>query len=69
MSDDSDDLEIIYKNKKPYGIRDRSGYLLFFREITKYPGQEERYRREASEMESLAGYILDSLIIYKISGI
>lgn len=33
------DLQIIYKNNKPYGIRDKCGYLLFFCEIQKWTGQ------------------------------
>ena len=55
------DLEIIYKYNKPYGIRDCSGYLFFFSKISKYNGQEERYRKEVEEQFKLADYLLESL--------
>lgn len=42
-------IKIIYKNNKTYGIRDNSGYLFFFTEISKYDDQEERYRTEVEE--------------------
>jgi len=54
-------LQIIYKNNKPYGIRDKNGYLVFFSEISKYPGQEERYRQEIEEQYALADYLLSAL--------
>ena len=54
-------LRIIYKNNKPYGIRDEGGFLFFFVNITKYTGQEERYRREVEEQYRLADYLLAKL--------
>ena len=48
------DIKVEYKHDKPYGIRDKTGYLLFFRSIDKYEGQEERYKEEVEEMKSLA---------------
>lgn len=54
-------LKIIYRHNKPYGIRDKGGFLLFFTEISKYSGQEERYRQEAEEQDKLADYLLSSL--------
>jgi hypothetical protein len=54
-------LQIIYKNHKPYGIRDDGGYLFFFSDVSKYPGQEERYRSEVEEQFALADYLLQSL--------
>lgn len=51
-------LQIIYKNNKPYGIRDETGFLFFFAKISKYVGQEERYRKEIEEQYALADYIL-----------
>ena len=40
------EYEIIYKHNKPYGIRDKNGFLFFFTEISKYTKQEQRYRKE-----------------------
>ena len=54
-------LQIIYKHGKPYGIRDESGYLFFFTEVSKFPGQEERYRQEVFEQYALADYLLSAL--------
>lgn len=58
-------LEIVYKNNKPYGIRDEGGFLFFFINITKYSDQEERYRREVEEQFELADYLLEKLKEYK----
>ena len=66
MSNEQKDYKIIYKNYKPYGIRDRSGFLFFFRDISKYPNQEERYRQEVEEQYSLADYLLHRLNQYNI---
>ena len=54
-------LKIIYKHNKPNGIRDESGFLLFFPDITKYQGQEERYRSEVEEQYKLADFLLSAL--------
>ena len=54
-------LQIIYKNNKPYGIRDAGGFLFFFTDISKWTGQEERYRREVQEQYDLADYLLNAL--------
>ena len=56
-----EDLQIIYQNGKPYGIRDRSGYLLFFTKITHYTGQEKRYQEEIDQQNKLAEYLLHQL--------
>ena len=56
-----EELRIIYKNNKPYGIRDSSGFLFFFAGISKYTGQEERYRQEVQEQYELADYLLNAL--------
>lgn len=58
-------LQIIYKNNKPYGIRDKTGFLLFFTQISKYHGQEERYRQEIEEQFKLADYLKNQLKLYK----
>ena len=54
-------LQIIYKNNKPYGIRDDGGYLLFFADVSKFPGQEQRYREEVQEQYALAEFLLETL--------
>ncbi|MBC8147386.1 MAG: hypothetical protein H8E98_05320 [Bacteroidetes bacterium] len=54
-------LQIIYKSNKPYGIRDEGGFLFFFTSISKYQGQEERYRQEVEEQYALADFLLESL--------
>lgn len=56
-----DDLQIIYKNNKPNGIRDSGGFLFFFPDIHKYTGQEERYRQEVQEQYDLADFLLNAL--------
>lgn len=56
-------IQIVYKdNGQPHGIRDNGGFLLFFPDIFKYEGQEERYRQEIERQYKLADYLLDSLI-------
>ncbi|MBI9060162.1 MAG: hypothetical protein JEZ01_20510 [Labilibaculum sp.] len=55
------DLQIIYKNGKPHGIRDRSGYLLFFPEKSRYDNQPERYKQEMYQQNLLAEYLLHQL--------
>ena len=54
-------LQIIYRNNKPYGIRDETGFLFFFADVSKYPNQEERYRQEVQAQFALADYLLASL--------
>lgn len=54
-------LQIIHKNGQPYGIRDDGGYLLFFPEISKYSGQEQRYIDEIQEVFALAEKIINLL--------
>jgi len=49
--------KIIYKNNKPYGIRDNGGYLFFFSKISKFTNQEERYRREVEQQYRLADFL------------
>ena len=59
---DNAKLQIIYQHGKPYGIRDRTGYLFFFTKISKYDGQEERYRRSIERQYALADYLLCALL-------
>ncbi|MHA1280589.1 MAG: hypothetical protein ACTSQ8_25820 [Candidatus Helarchaeota archaeon] len=55
------DLRIVHKNNKPYGIRDDSGFLLFFPEISKYPNQEKRYKQEIEQQYKLADLLIAAL--------
>lgn len=57
-----EEAEIIYKQNKPYGIRDKTGFLFFFAEVEKYGGQEERYRQEIGQQFRLADRLLKSLV-------
>lgn len=58
-----EDLKITYyENVRPKGIRDRTGFLFFFTNISKYPEQEERYRQEIKEQYQLADYLLSALV-------
>jgi len=57
----SGELKIIYKDRKPYGIRDKGGFLLFFPRINKYNGQDGRYREEIEQQCRLADFILNEL--------
>jgi len=59
------DVKIIYKHNKPYGIRDKGGFLFFFSGINKYQNQEERYREEIEERFKLADYLKSKLENYK----
>ena len=60
-----EELQIISRNGIAYGIRDQTGYLFFFREISKFSGQDERYKREIEQINELADYLLDSLKKFK----
>ena len=52
---------LISKNHKPYGIRDDSGFILFFRNITHYDGQDDRYYEEIIGLYNIAEFIRDAL--------
>ncbi len=54
-------LEIVYQNEKPYGIRNRGGYLFFFPKIEKYTNQSKRYKQELFDQINLAEYLLAQL--------
>ena len=54
-------VQIIYEHNKPHGIRDSTGYLLFFPQIRKYNNQDERYKEEIMEQFRLAEYLKVSL--------
>lgn len=56
-----DELQIIQGHAHPYGIRDRSGFLFFFRSVHKFDDQEGRYRRDLAQMQRLAEFLLSAL--------
>ena len=56
------ELKITYKNGQPDGIRYKGGYLFFFPTVSKYTGQDERYRREIEDRYELADYLLSTLM-------
>lgn len=58
---DVKNIKIVYKNNKPHGIRDEGGFLLFFPERFKFPGQDERYREEVKQQLRLADFLLNAL--------
>ena len=58
-----EELMITYESGQPHGIRDVHGYLFFFTRVTKFTGQEERYRSEIEEQYALADYLLAALAI------
>jgi hypothetical protein len=54
-------LEVIHQHYKPHGVRDSTGFLFFFPQVTKYPGQERRYRDEIFEQFELADFLVNAL--------
>jgi len=56
-----ENLQIIYEHNKPYGIRNKNGFLFFFVDIIKFQGQEDRYKKEIKEQQELADYLLNIL--------
>jgi len=57
-----DKLQVIYEHGQPKGIRDAGGFLFFFPTVSKYQGQEERYRQEIEQQYKLADYLLNALL-------
>ena len=55
------EAKVVWKNNKPHGIRNNNGFLLFFPSIHKFDGQDERYRQEIKEQESLAYFLLECI--------
>jgi len=54
-------LQILYRYGQPHCIRDRGGLLFSFRKISKYTGQDERYREEIEQSYRLADFLLRKL--------
>ncbi len=55
------EVTVIYEHGFPSGIRDKTGYLLFFNPAYKYEGQEERYRSDCEQKLLLANFLLAAL--------
>jgi len=54
--------ELVHRtDNSPYGIRNDSGFLFFFKMIQKYPGQKERYEQELKQQTELADFLLNTL--------
>lgn len=56
-----DKLKLIIEHGHPYGIRDSTGYLFFFTKISKFDGQDQRYRDEIAGRFRLADFLLEAL--------
>ena len=54
--------QLIYEHGQPYGIRDVNGFHFMFTNVPRFPGQEERYRRELADKVQLAD---DLLLFFK----
>ena len=55
------DYWIVRENGQIKGIRNKGGFVLFFPKVTKWSGQEERYKEELKQQEDLAESITDFL--------
>lgn len=61
-------LEIISKNNKAYGVRNKSGFICFMREVFHFPDQDERYKKELEEVEEFARLIAEAGNVANESG-
>lgn len=55
------EVRVIYEHGEPTGVRDAGGYLCFFNRVTKWPGQEDRYRKELALRARHAEVIANAL--------
>ena len=55
------DVVVVVEHSRPHGIRDRTGMLLFFNEVQRFPGQDARYQRELKRQSRLVAFIADAL--------
>ena len=56
------DLKISWRDEtRPFGIRDDGGFLIFFREVIRWAGQDERYEQECKEQRELAEFVLENM--------
>lgn len=53
-------LEVVFRNGKAYGIRNKSGFICFMMEVSRYPAQDARYKRELKESENYAQLIANA---------
>ena len=58
------DLKIVKEFSQPGAIRSKSGVLVMFPKIQKWPGKEDRYLEEIEEQWKLAEYLLECLKKY-----
>jgi hypothetical protein len=54
-------VRVLYEHGEPHGIRDDSGLICFFSPVTKFSGQEERYRRELQDRQEIADFLCKAL--------
>lgn len=52
---------VVYEHGEPHGIRDDHGYITFFNRVTKFSGQEGRYRRELENRQAIADLLVRML--------
>ena len=52
-------------DNQPHGIRDNSGFRVFFPKLTKYQGQDERYEKDTKQQRELAREITKFLNNYE----
>jgi hypothetical protein len=54
-------VRVIYEHGEPHCVRDDSGVICLFNPVTKFPGQDERYRREMRERAAIADFVCRAL--------
>ena len=52
---------MLYEHGEPHGIRDDAGLICLFNPVTKFPGQEERYRKELQDRTEIADFLWKAL--------
>ena len=56
-----EDIELITKRDLPYCIRDTGGILVFFPDVCKWEGQDERYKNDCDKQCKIADHLVESL--------
>jgi len=54
-------VRVIYEHGEPHCVRDDSGVICLFNPVTKFTGQDERYRREMRERADIAEFVCKAL--------
>ena len=52
-------VRVVYQHGDPHCLRDDSGVICFFPRVTKFPGQDDRYRRELQERADIADFLCE----------